>query len=107
MASRSTNTMAEALQSLMRDIADMKTLGDADIPWLVQLENMVIERMKRPVEMLRQSGQLPPADGGMGGAGGSGSMGMPAGAMQAGGLQAGAVAPNADELSRLLNAGNG
>jgi hypothetical protein len=94
--------MAEALQKFMREIADMKTLPDADLPFLIQMENMVIERLKRPVEMLRQEGQLPPA----GGPGGGSSMGMPAGQMQAGGLQAGAVAPNADELSRLLNAGN-
>lgn len=102
MASRSTNTMAEALQALMRDIADMKTLPDADLPWLIQLENMVIERLNRPVEMLQRSGQLPPPSGpampGMGG----GPQPQPAGALMGGGLMAGAQAPPSDELARLL-----
>lgn len=98
MASRSTNTMAEALQKLMRDVADMKTLPDADLPWLVQLENMIIERLNRPVEMLQRSGQLPPSQPGS--AGGPAPQG--AGALMGGGLMASAQAPSQDQLARLL-----
>jgi hypothetical protein len=94
MASRSTNTMQEALQKMMREIADMKTLGDADIPWLITVENMVIEKLKAPVEALVQAGQLPgvpPSN--------------PAGSLMGGGMMAGPVSPSADELSRFLGAG--
>lgn len=99
MASRSTNTMAEALQGLMRDIADMKTLPDADIPWLVQVENMVIQRLNRPVEQLQASGQLPPGPNPMQPPMGGGA---PAGTLFGGGMMAGAQAPSQDQLSRLL-----
>ena len=91
MASRSTNTMQEALQSLMREIADMKLLSDADLPWLVQLESMVIERVKRPVEEMAQQG----------------AFGSPPGSMQGGGLMASTQAPQfgQGEMDRLLGAG--
>ncbi len=108
MASRSTNTMAEALQKMIRDIADMKTLPDADMPFLVQLENIVLNRMKQPVQDLRDQGQLPaqqpPPFPGAGG-GMPGGMGAPAGSLMGGGAMAGPQAPNAGELARLLNAG--
>ena len=101
MAARSTNTMQEALQKMLRDIADMKTLPDADMPFLVQLENMILARMKQPVDDLRAQGQLPPAQPPMG----PQTPGMSAGAGVGGGFMAGPNMPNADELSRLLNAG--
>lgn len=90
MASRSTNTMVEALQKLNRDIADMKTLPDADRAWLVQLENMILERMTRPVQELQAQGQLPQSP-------------QPAGTPMGGGNMAGVQPPNADELSRLMS----
>lgn len=94
MASRSTNTMQEALQKMMREVADMKLLPDADIPWLITVENMIIEKMKAPVEAMVQSGQLPGVP-----------QGQPAGSLMGGGMMAGAVSPSADELSRFLGAG--
>lgn len=99
MASRSTNTMQEALSRLMREIADMKLLTDADLPWLVQVESMIISRMKQPVEALVQQGQLPP------GPESQMMMGSPAGSMQGGGMMAGTQAPSGDELQRFLSAG--
>ncbi len=99
MASRSTNTMQEALQRFMREIADMKLLPDADIPWLITVENMIIQKMKQPVEQMVQSGQLP-------GVPSSGEMsGMSAGSMQGGGLMAGTSAPPMGEIERFLSAG--
>lgn len=95
MASRSTNTMQEALQKMMRDVADMKLLADADIPWLIQVENMIIAKMKEPVEQMVQSGQLP----------GVPSPGMQAGGLQGGGLMAGPQMPPMGEISRMLNVG--
>jgi len=91
--------MQEALQKFMREIADMKLLADADIPWLITVENMVIQKMKAPVEQMVQSGQLP-------GVPSSQSMsGMQAGSMQGGGFMTGASAPPMGEIDRFLGAG--
>lgn len=87
--------MQEALQKMMREIADMKLLPDADIPWLIQVENMIIAKMKEPVEQLVQSGQLP----------GVPSAGMAAGGLQGGGLMAGPQMPPMGEIDRFLGAG--
>jgi hypothetical protein len=91
--------MQEALQKMMREIADMKLLTDADIPWLITVENMIIQKMKAPVDAMVQSGQLPgvPSSQDM--------SGMSAGMMQGGGLMAGASAPGGDELARFLGSG--
>ena len=100
MATRGTNTMQEALQRLLTDVAQMKTLADADLPWLVELESMVLTKIREPVQAMQQPGGAlaqptgPPP-----------GMGMPAGAMQGGGMMAGPQMPNPDELQRLLGAG--
>ncbi len=99
MASRSTNTMQEALQSLMREIADMKLLPDSDIPWLITVENMIIQKMKAPVEAMQQAGAFP-------GVPSSQEMsGMSAGQPVGGGFMAGASAPSMGEMDRFLGAG--
>jgi hypothetical protein len=104
MAVRGTNTMQEALQRLLTDIAQMKTLADSDLPWLVELESMVLNKIKEPVQAMQQQGgplaqqQGPPP--GMGG-----GPPMPAGAPMGGGMSAGPQMPNPDELQRLLGAG--
>jgi hypothetical protein len=101
MAVRGTNTMQEALQRLLTDIAQMKTLADSDLPWLVELESMVLNKIKEPVQAMQQQGGAlaqptgPPPMGG----------GMPAGAPMGGGMSAGPQMPNPDELQRLLGAG--
>lgn len=104
MAVRGTNTMQEALQRLLTDIAQMKTLADADLPWLVELESMVLNKIREPVAAMQQPGGAlaqptgPPP--GMGG-----PPGLPAGAAMGGGMSAGPQMPNPDELQRLLGAG--
>ena len=105
MAVRGTNTMQEALQRLLMDIAQMKTLADSDLPWLVELESMVLTKIKEPVQAMQQPGgalaqpgQGPPP--GMGG-----GPPMAAGAPMGGGMSAGPQMPNPDELQRLLGAG--
>lgn len=95
--------MQEALQRLLTDVAQMKTLADADLPWLVELESMVLTKIRQPVDQMQQPGgalaqPTGPMQPPMGG-------GMPAGSPMGGGMMAGAQAPNADELSRLLGAG--
>jgi len=105
MATNRDNTMIEALDKLLKDIAGMKTLADADMPFLISVENMILTRMKQPVSELAAQGvinapppQPPPSPMG-------GGMGMPPGSMQGGGLMAGPGMPNPDELQRLLSAG--
>lgn len=100
MATRSTNTMIEALQRFLQDIGQMKTLADADLPWLVELESMVLTKIREPLDQMQQSGALPPPPQDPGMMGGS-----PAGAAMGGGMMAGPQMPNPDELNRLLGAG--
>ena len=112
MAQRSTNTMVEMLQRFLSDIAQAKTALDADLPFLLQLESMVLGKLRDPNTQMQQAGLLPP-DGSQSPAGaspaampgamppGMGGGDMPPG-MQAGGLTPGAVAPNMDEMRRLL-----
>lgn len=99
MATRSANTMQETLQRLLTDIAQMKTLADADLPWIVELETMVINKIRQPVEQMQQPGGPLAQPGGA-----PPPPGLPAGAPM-GGMNAGAAAPNPDELQRLLGAG--
>lgn len=93
MGTRTDNTMAEALFKLNKDIAEMKTLSDADMPFLVQLETIVLNRLKQPVDDLRAQGALPPA--------GPPQMTQP-GIPGVGGLP---PMPSGDELSRMLSQG--
>lgn len=99
MAVRGTNTMQEALQRLLTDIAQMKTLADSDLPWLVELESMVLNKIKEPVQAMQQAG------GPLAQPTGPGPGGLPAGAPMGGGMSAGPQMPNPDELQRLLGAG--
>ena len=90
--------MQEALQRLLTDIAQMKTLADSDLPWLVELESMVLNKIKEPIQAMQQPGGAlaqptgPPP-------------GLPAGSPMGGGMSAGPQMPNPDELQRLLGAG--
>lgn len=101
MATRSTDTMQEWLQRIIQDIAQAKTLGDADLAWLTQFETMALQKIREPIEAMKQPGGVlagpsaPP----------SGPQGMPAGQGMGGGMMAGAQMPNPDELQRLLNTG--
>jgi hypothetical protein len=70
--------MIEFLQKMLKNIAEAKMLPDADMAFLINMENTVLERAKQPVTDLRNQGVLPPAQSGppMGG-GGGGVMPMP------------------------------
>lgn len=88
MATRVDNTMVEWLQKINKDIAEAKTLPDADMPFLIGLENIVLERLKQPVNDMRAQGTLPPAQPAIPPGGGAMSMPNMAGA--------------GDELRRVL-----
>jgi hypothetical protein len=63
----------------------------------VELESMVLTKIRQPVEQMQQpGGALAQPSGPPPG------MGMPAGGMQGGGMMAGPQMPNPDELQRLL-----
>lgn len=96
MATRSTNTMVEALQRLHADIAQMKTLPDADLAFVTELETMVVQFLRGPIEQMQAAGQLPPG-------------GPPPGMVpptQTGGLYGQPAMPNPDELRRIIQVRN-
>lgn len=121
MAVRGTNTMAEALQRMLGDISQMKTLPDGDLEYLANLETMVLKKLREPIDAVQamglsqaggggQPGAMPPGMGPGGGMqmppagppmGGQGAGGIPQGMP---GMQQGPAMPNPDELRRLLGA---
>lgn len=93
MATRVDNTMVEWLQKMLKNIAEAKLLPDADMAFLVELENTILTKAKQPVEEMRQQGVLPPAQGG--------------GAPSYGGVMGSPPMPNSDEMMRMLGPGQG
>lgn len=110
MASRSTNTMQEVLQRFLTDLAQAKTLMDADMPFILGIETQIVDYLRNPIKRLQSEGVLP-----QGGPGESGQIQggfdpsqiqqqvpMQPGTAGGGGVMPGAPAPPADELRRLL-----
>lgn len=130
MASRSTNTMSEFLQRMLGDLAEAKTLPDADLQFLIQLETTILQKLRAPIDALMgqmnngQGGQQIPQTPGGGGMPG----GTPGGAAGLAGMQGGldpqmlpqpapagrvtgtrmeAPMPNVDELRRMMGGAQG
>jgi len=116
MASGRVDTMGDYLRKIMSLLSEAKVVADADLPFLLQMEQQVVEKLRDPVTRMQQAGIMPsdpnqvPAGGaqmmppgppaGPGGAPDPSMLGsMP---MQSGGLQAGPGAPNPDELRRII-----
>lgn len=107
-SSRSTNTMQEGLNGLLSQISEMKTMPDADLNFLIQLETTILQKIREPYDQM--SGQMsaptpggqpmPPMPGG-GGAPmpGGFTVGQGGGAR---GMRTEPNAPNPDELRRML-----
>ena len=74
MAVKSTNTQSEVLTSMLGDISTAKTLPDADLQFLVELETMILGKLREPLD--QAAGQMGP--GGPSAAGGP-PAGPPAG----------------------------
>lgn len=101
MAARSTNTMSEVLQRFLSDIAQAKVLADADLPFLMELETMLIGKIKDPMVQMQDAGILPAGgDPAMGPPQGGGFVGQ--GTPVGGGVMQGSPMPNPDELRRLV-----
>lgn len=58
---RTTNTMAEVLTNMLRDLSVAKTLPDADLEFLVELETQILMKLRQPLEQaMNQSLPTPP-----------------------------------------------
>lgn len=124
MATRGMNTMAEGLASLMGDIAQMKAQPDADLQFLIELETMILRKLREPVDNM--AGQMAGPGAGPGPVPGMGPGSTPPGPDMGGmpmgpppgpprgepggsprGMMMGPGAPNPDELRRLMQGGPG
>jgi len=106
MALRSQNTMAESLQKMLGDVADMKVLPDADLQFLIELETVILQKLRAPIDdiMGQASGQ------------GGGQQQNPSmqqspvagpGAERVAGLRMEAPMPNMDEFMRSMGGARG
>lgn len=102
---RTDNTFQEALMKMLRSLADMKVLPDADLEWVLGVEMQVVQKLREPIDVMQQQGTtgvpgMPPM---------SGPMGPMMDPMMGGGGVPGirneAQMPNPDELRRLLTQG--
>lgn len=78
---RSTNTMSEALVSMLQDVTLMKTLPDADVEWIINtLETPILMKIREPLQKMYESGSsaVPPMEAPPGGMDPMGGM-MPMG----------------------------
>ncbi len=96
MAGRASNTMIEGLQQLVTNIAQLKTTPDADVQWLLELESLVLQKLREPVDAM--AGQMT-GPGGPDAQTADVATQVSRGPMP--GIQLG-VAPNSDEWSRML-----
>lgn len=81
-SSRTTNTFEEEMVRLVQTVAGMKTRVDADLPWVIELETMILDKIRSPERKLQELGLAP-------GAGqnpaGNAALGLPGGAPPMGG----------------------
>jgi hypothetical protein len=116
VGSRSTNTMAEGMRALLSSISDMKILPDADLQFILGIEQQIVAKLREPIDRMQQQGitqagppQGPPP-GSMAGAMTQGGMpGQSAGAGGGGvpGVMQARQQPNPDELRRVLMGAGG
>lgn len=93
--------MVEGLPKLLNSITELKMTPDADLPWLIQLETIILEKVRNDANQVQQQVpgglpigplQAPTPQGPMGGPG------------RMGGVQMQSAPPNPDELRRILGA---
>jgi hypothetical protein len=102
--------MSEGLQRMMADLSFMKSLPDADLEFLVDLETTILQKLREPIDsMANQMGPAGAVAPGGGAPTGPGApppmpvtMSPPGGGVA--GLRQEAPMPNPDELRRMLNA---
>lgn len=101
---RQTNTFTEGLHSLLPAVSMLKTTPDADLNFIMELETMIVTKIREPQDQLAQlqaqqagQGGMPPMDMQM--AGPMGPPGIPPGVA---GLRQMPPQVSGDELGRLL-----
>lgn len=77
----SNDTYIGALDVLLKQISLMKTLADANLPFIVQLETSVLEERRSPERMMQAAGLTPPGQPPQGPPPGMGPPPMPGGGM--------------------------
>lgn len=115
------DTMGDLLEQIMGLLSKAKVVIDADLPWILDLEAQVVEKLRSPITQMQRAGIMPAGGGQMGGQQMGGDPmapppmaappGMPAPVgpsippmpLQSGGLSQGPGAPNPDELRRILS----
>lgn len=59
MPSLDKDTFEGSLMVLLKNISEMKALADVDLPWVVNLETQVVEKIRSPERKLQQLGVIP------------------------------------------------
>lgn len=121
-------TQAEELTKMLSQIAQTKTKPDADLPYLIQLESLILTKLREPFVAAQQQAYGGAAPGGLPNPVMHGPPGVPGGMPQAGppglaggpplpsaslaspgggvnGVQSMASLPPVDEIRRMLSAG--
>lgn len=123
MPSGRIDTMTDYLRQIMGLLSDAKIVADADLPFILDLEQQVVQKLRDPQTRMQQAGILPadasqiPGGGAQMQPGGGAQQGPPPDMnMQgpppsagpsfqgAGGVRGVPTGPNVDELRRLLTA---
>lgn len=112
MAAGKVDTMADYLRQILGALSEAKIVADADLPFILDIEQKVVGKLRDPVTRMQQAGIMPSDQSQIPGGGapmappGMPPQGPPSMAgsmpMQSGGLSAGPGAPSSDELRRLL-----
>lgn len=76
MANGDKDTYQGSLLVLLRQLPEMKVLADANLPFLIELETMIMQEYNDPQRKMQQAGITPPP--GMNPQG-SGQLGLPGG----------------------------
>lgn len=97
---------------MLGDLARMKVMPDADLPFIVDLETQIVGKLRAPIDNQVQQGLtqvppgigggMPPMPGGPGGPGGMPPMPMPPGGPGVNGVSTAPPMPSPDELRRVL-----
>lgn len=122
MASGRVDTMSDFLRQIMGSLSEAKLVADADLPFLLDLEQRIVQKMRDPITRMQQAGIMPgspgqvPAGGadpgmmgdlppGFGDQGAAPQQSMPPSMAGMGGVRGVPTGPpqiNPDELRRML-----
>lgn len=59
MPSGRVDTMTDYLRQIMGLLSDAKIVADADLPFLLEMEQKVVEKLRDPVTRMQQAGIMP------------------------------------------------